>query len=494
MCVHYVHLPPDYKDELGLPFQKVVKELDRSTTLSIFPGCADMTTARATRLLKIMHGRRVAGTLDDPSLRKNTANFTELEIKLALKYLRKAVPVDEVLNAGLRAEDELRELEAGISDSEEIPAEETTDENDSATVNKTQDDNRRSVYGESILDRVRAENTARREAEERAEAEQRKREEEAAAQNWGELATTTTTPYDHALHRGLHPKQLAHYEAATSGLEAPPDVPRWRVLLPTTAFAAAVLAALYLLVDEVAPPRPARELSAAWGGLTDAHVAVGAVVLLNAAVFVAWRRVRLWKFLNRHFTLDLVTPRAHQVLTAMASHQKAGHLLKTMFLAAAGGALLGGEVGPAAFLATYVASGVCGFYGSMVVRVLRGDTFMYMLGASSAGFGAVCAYFWLYRFDGFKILGLPPDPYQGVQGLGIIGLLVAYFALVPMVRGKGVGTDWKSHLGGMLVGIGCAALMEEKWKAAKAQSRLDEADRVGGKPVEDEETSKGGKK
>lgn len=508
VCVHYVHLPPEYKDEVGLAFQQDDKDLDRITSLSAFPSCANMTTSRATRLLKIMHGRRVAGTLDDPSLRVNTADFTDLEIKLALKYLRTAIPVDEVLNAGLRAEDELRELEAGITpeagDGERTPAEETDQDDPSTTTtnnnNKTEDYGRRSFYGEGVLDRIRATNIARREAEERAEAEQRRREEEAAAQNWGEL-TTTATPYDPALHRGLHPKQLEHYEAATSGLEAPPDVPRWRVLLPTVAFAAAVLVALYLVVDKVAPPRPARELPTAprWGGgggggVTEAHVVVGAVLLLNAAVFVAWRRVRLWKFLNRHFILDFVTPRPHQVLTAMASHQEAKHLLTTMFLAAAGGSLLGGEVGPGALLATYVASGVCGFLATLATQVARGNALVYMFGASSAGFGTLCAYFWLYRFDGFKILGLPPDPYQGMQGLGIIGLLMAFYAIVPMVRRQGGGVDWMSHLGGMLAGIGCAALMEGRWKEAKAKLRLDEAGPFFVEPVEDTEVPTGGKR
>lgn len=445
-----------------------------------------MSPPRATRLLKILHGRRVAGTLDDPSLRANTAMFTRREIDKALSYLRDEIPVDEVLNAGLRAEDELRELEAEVAplDSKQTSATEAGEEADAAetkTKKKAKDGSPHSVYGEGALDRIRESNIARREAEERAEAEQRRREEEAAAQNWGGL-----TPYDPALHRGLHPKQLEHYEAATSGLEAPPEIPRWRVLLPTTAFAAAVLAALYLVVDKVAPPRPGREVFPAndtdgdgggRGGITEAQVVVGAIVLVNVAVFIAWRRVRLWKHLNRHFVLDFVTPRPYQILTAMVTHQDPRHLLRTMFLAAAGGSLLIGEVGPVPFLATYAASGVCGYLATLWTHVLRGDALLYMFGASSAGFGVICAYFWLYRFDGFKILGLPPDPYEGLQGLGIIGLLVAFFALVPMARGQGGGVDWMSHLAGMLTGMGCASMMEGRWRRAKAERMLQEAEK-----------------
>lgn len=420
-----------------------------------------MTPDRAIRLLKILHGRRVAGTLDDPSLRVNTKRYSQLEIEKALKYLRREVPVDEILNAGLRAEDELRELEAGLTAKESDSAESPPAEAEEVDVEQQQKkEDTRSIYGDSILDKIREANIARAEAEAKAEAEQRKKEEEAAAQNWGGL-----TSYDHSLHRGLHPKQLEHYEAATSDLEAPPEIPRWRVLLPTTAFVATLLVSLYLMVNYVAPPRP--------GSTFEANATVGAILLLNVGMFIAWKRVRLWRYLNRHFILDFVTPRPHQILTAMLTHQDPRHLLKTMFALVVGGSLLIPEIGPAPFVATYIASGVCGFLATMYTHVARG-MLVYMFGASSAGFGVICAYFWLYRFDGFKILGLPPDPMQGVQGLGFIGLLISFFALVPMVRRQGGNVDWTSHLVGMLTGIGCAALMEGQWKANKISHELEE--------------------
>lgn len=449
VLTEYVHLPADYKDEEGLPFRKD-DNLERPEINRIFPAMSSMTPNRAIKLLKILHGRRVAGTLDDPSLLVNTRMYSQQEIDKALEYLRREAPVDEILNAGLRAEDELRELEAGLSANEGEDAETAAAEEDPEEIKKKEET--RSVYGDSILDKIREANIARAEAEAKAEAELRKQEEEAAAQNWGGLTT-----YDHSLHRGLDPKQLEHYEAATSDLEAPPEIPRWRVLLPTTAFVAALLASLYITVTYLSPPRP--------GSTFEANLTVGAIVALNVGMFIAWKRVRLWKYLNRHFILDFVTPRPHQILTAMLTHQDPRHLLKTMFALLVGGSLLVPEIGPAPFVATYIASGVCGFLATMYTHVARG-MLVYMFGASSAGFGVICAYFWLYRFDGFKILGLPPDPMQGVQGLGIIGLLVSFFALVPMVRRQGGNVDWMSHLVGMLTGIGCAALMEGRWREA----------------------------
>lgn len=458
----YIHLPADYKDEKGLAFRQGGggNALKLADIIRIFPGMHKMTPSRATTLLRILHGRRVAGTLDDPSLRVNTMMYSQREIDKALEYLRKEIPVDEILNAGLRAEDELRELEADISvkesDSDGTDAAEAREEDNAESNEK----NGRSVYGDSILDKIREANIARAKAEERAEAEQRKREEEAAAHNWGGL-----TSYDPSLHRGLHPQQLEHYESATSDLEAPPETPRWRILLPTTAFVAALLASLYLVVANLAPPRP--------GSPLETNITVGAIVLLNVGMFIAWKRVRLWKYLNRHFILDFVTPRPHQIVTAMTTHQDPRHLFKTMLALFVGGSLLIPEVGPVPFVATYIASGVCGFLATMYTHVARG-MMVYMFGASSAGFGVICAYFWLYRFDGFKVLGLPPDPLQGLQGLGVIGLLMSFFALVPMVRKQGGNVDWMSHLVGMLTGIGCASMLEGRWKAHRVAQEYSE--------------------
>lgn len=439
--------------------------LDKAETAHIFPG-TELTPTLATELLKILHGRRVAGTLDDPSLRKNTETFSEKEIRQALEYLRKEVPLDEILNAGLRAEDELRELEAGTTAEEGASAGDRiskVDEDQSTPEMKAQSEN---VYGESVLDRIRATNIARAEAEEKAEAERLKKEEEEAAQKWGGI-----TPYDHTLHRGLNPALVKQYEAATSDLKAPPGTPRSRLLLPTTAFAAALLTGLYFLVTAVAPPAAASDL--------ETKLTIGALVALNVGVAIAWRRVRLWKFMNRHFLLDLVVPRPYQIVTAAFSHHDPRHLVKSMICLAIGGSLLIPEIGPVPFVATFVASGACGFLSTMYLSVARSQ-FVTMLGASAAGFGPLCAYFWLYRFDGFQILGLPPDPKSGIQGLGFIGLIMAFFALVPMVRRQGGKTGWLSHLVGMLTGIGCASIMERQWRAQKAlQSGIEAIDETG---------------
>lgn len=464
IIVDYIYLPPTYTDEEGLPFLPDDKPLTGEAVRAIFPKSPKMNPERATKLLKILHGRRVAGTLNDPSLFANTRKYSDHEITCAISYLRREIPVDEIANAGLHAEDELNELEAQA--------------NAATTSNDGKEQQQSSVYGQGVIDKIRAKNIALREAEERAAAERKQAEEAAAAEKW---AAMSPVPYDPAVHRGLHPSQLEHYEAAISPLTAPPQLPRWRLLLPSTAFVAAIMAALYFLVDPK-PILPPQEDDDAAGLSVASRAVMWGLALVNISVFIAWRRVRLWKYLNKHFLLDFSVPRPYQMLTALVSHQQPKHLVKTLFVGLVGAALLVDEFGPAGFLATYVSAGLGGFLASLWTRVVSGNVAVYMFGASSASLGSVCAYFWLYRFDGFKILGLPPDPLQGIQGLGIIGLLLSFYALIPMAR-RQVGSDWTSHLVGMLTGIACSAVLEGRWKAAKKEMAMKQFDVV----VEEEE-------
>lgn len=469
VVTNYVDLPPGYEDGEGLPFSKD-DELDKATVSTIFGGSADMTPWRANKLLRILHGRRVAGSLDDPEVQANTASFTDREIRQGLEWLRANVPVDEITNAGLRAEDELRVLESAAES--EADADATAGEDTSAgrksspwLYRETGDKN---VYGESIIDKIRARNVARREAEEKALEEKRKQEEEAGQQNWGGLSTTTQD--GGARQVAMSAKEEAYRAEATSGLEAPPETPRWRLLLPTTVFVAALVPLMWWASGfYTAPPEDRRLVP--W--LTQENATVYALLLANLAVFIAWRRMGAWKFLNKHAILDMVEPRPHGAVTAIFSHQAASHLAENMFvLWLLGGLLLhGGDASRAEYLAVFVGSGAAGFLASLYKCVLTRHL-TYGLGASSAVFGVVCCYFWLHRFEGFKILDLPPDPANGIQGLGIIGLIVG-LNLIPLFRRLPGQKDWVSHLAGIATGIGFARLIEERREGEQKKQELD---------------------
>lgn len=466
VVTNYVDLPPGYEDGEGLPFGK--DELDKATITTIFGGSADMTPWRANKLLRILHGRRVAGSLEDPEVQVNTASFSDREIKQGLDWLRAHVPVDEITNAGLRAEDELRVLESAAES--EADADAPAGEDPSAgrrsspwLYRETGDKN---VYGESIIDKIRARNVARREAEEKALEEKRKQEEEATQQNWGGLSTTQGGG---ARQVAMSAKEEAYRAEATSGLDAPPETPRWRLLLPTTVFVAALVPLLWWASGfYTAPPEDRRLVP--W--LTQGNATVYALMLANLAVFVAWRRMGWWKFLNKHAILDMVEPRPLGAVSAIFSHQAASHLAENMFvLWLLGGLLLhSGDASRAEYLTVFVGSGAAGFLASLYKCVLTRHL-TYGLGASSAVFGVICCYFWLHRFEGFKILDLPPDPANGIQGLGIIGLIVG-LNLIPVFRRLPGQKDWISHLAGIATGIAFARLIEERREGEKKDENL----------------------
>lgn len=463
MVTEYVDLPPGYEDEEGLPFGR--GELDQPTTAKIFGGSPDMTPWRANKLLRILHGRRVAGSLEDPEVQANTASYTDREVRQALEWLRANVPVDEITNAGLRAEDELRVLESA-AESEASSQEDGTAGQDTTTstagksspwslYRKSSSDN---VYGESIIDKIRARNVARREAEEKALEEKRKQEEEAGQHNWGGLSTQTGG----ARQVAMSAREEAYRAEATSGLEAPPDTPRWRLLLPTTVFVAALVPLLWWASGGYSAPAEDRRL-APW--LTQDNATVYGLILLNLAVFVAWRRMGAWRFLNKHAIMDMVSPRPTGAVAAIFSHQAASHLVENMLVFWLLGGLLLADANRAEYLAVFLGSGAAGFLASLYKCVLTRHL-TYGLGASSAIFGVVCCYFWIHRFEGFKILDLPPDPANGIQGLGIIGLIVG-LNLIPLFRHLPGQKDWISHLAGIATGIGFAGLIEERRESEK---------------------------
>ncbi|ROW11463.1 hypothetical protein VMCG_00942 [Cytospora schulzeri] len=454
----YVDLPPTYKDEEGLPFRKG-GDLDLAETATIFQGFPDMTPWRANNLLKILHGRRVAGTLDDPELQVNIESFSLREVERALEYLRKMVPVDEITNAGLRAEDELRALEEEMSvqeaDGKDAPPKDGERRSSGGWIYKQTGN--QNVYGESVLDKIRARNIAKREAEEKALEEKRKLEEEAGQQNWGGLATYQ--PGGARPLQVMSPKEEEYRAAATSDLEAPPEVPRWRLLLPATLFVATLLPFLWWAADFYTPLGEGKRLMP-W--TSEGNATVYGLLLINLAVFVAWRRMSLWKFMNKWLIMDMAIPKPIGTVTAIFSHQTTTHLVENMFFLWLLGGLLHNEVNRAEYLTVFLSCGATGFLASLYKCVLSRHL-TYGLGASSATFGVICAYFWLYKFEGFKILGLPPDPYNGVQGLGVIGLIVG-MNLIPAFRGLPGQKDWMSHLAGIATGIGFAELIERRRK------------------------------
>ncbi|KAK1989951.1 hypothetical protein LX36DRAFT_741386 [Colletotrichum falcatum] len=471
----YVDLPLDYKDKIGLRFRAT--ELSPAETKAVFG--PSLKPAAANRLLRVMHGRRVAGTLDDPAFAVNTAAFTPRQRDAALAYLREILPVDEVLNAGLRAEDELAALEKELAD--------PTDEDRpslkpaaaaAAAVPKDP------VYGYSALDAIRAKNEARAAEEEEEEKKRRLAEGEKRSKDAGGGALAALD-----LKRPpMSPRMRRWTEEATSDLAAPPPLTLAERLLPSAAAVLLLVGALSALAMVYVPPRDADRL---YPEVSASAATVGALVGLNALVFLAWRVPPLWRFLNRYFVLVHGAPRAATMLTANFSHSSLGHLATNMVGLWFVGTALHDEVGRAAFLAVYLSSGAVGLLGSLAVYTLRGLLTVSTVGASGAVFGVTTAYFWTHRFDSFKVLGLPPDPMNGPQGLGFIAVILGFHVYALFRRGRQT-IDLTSHLFGMLAGLVGVELVTRGRREGEGVAREDGLERKRGDLVKDALPREGG--
>ncbi|KAK3362137.1 hypothetical protein B0T24DRAFT_641254 [Lasiosphaeria ovina] len=486
VITHYVDLPPNYNDEEGLPFRK--KDLEAHEVVDLFG--PSMSTPAANRLLRILHGRRVAGTLDDPELRVHTRQFNKDQQRTALKFLRKQVPVDEVTNAGLRAEDELALLEN--PDANEGAAEKGKDisqelgyktrlklyKDDAGSGAKPKD-----VYGTGAFDVIRAKNKAKWEAElKRREEEKRKQAEEAARAAPGTLQTLGQNQP-----RAVSPWIEKLKAEATSDLKEPPKMKMWERLLPSALFAGLVMLGLEAYAYFYQPPSHENRLLP---DVSPATATVGMLMLANLIVFGMWRVPFAWKLMNRYFLVVAATPRAPSIFGALFSHQLFGHLASNMLFLGFIGVQFHEEVGRGGFLATYLGTGVLSFLGSLTSMVVRNRVDLTTLGASGAIYGIAGAYFWMHRFDGFKVLGLPPDPMNGIQGLNFIGLIVALN--VAAMFSKRHMLDIASHFVGLAVGMAAGHFLEKrKEEQASGPVQADKATQLVGRVVShDDKTNK----
>ncbi|KAL6867884.1 hypothetical protein J3F83DRAFT_738385 [Trichoderma novae-zelandiae] len=434
---NYEELPKDYRDQTGLAFGG--RDLSEAEVDKIFG--TGIGGKRANHLLRILHGRRVAGTLEDPAFAIHTAQFTDEEIARALAYLRKTVPVEEIRNAGLRAEDELEQLELEMQQAAEKKAKASKSdgkegqEEDPADVYKPDP-----IYGRSKVDEMRARVRAREKAREKA------LEEELKAKEAAEGVSGPLAKRDDQVREITNPRVAEYYKAAQSGLEAPPELKPWERILPSATVVALVLgfiAAVAMVYEEPAPRyRLFREVSTS-------HATVGALIGINALVYLGWRIPPLWSLFNRYMIFVVATVRPVTMFTAAFSHTKLSHLLVNMVPLWFVGTRLHDEIGRADFLALYLGCGSVGFLGSLVTYTLRGWLTVTSLGASGATLGLCSAYFWEHRADGFKIFGLPPD---GVHGIVFLALITAV-QLAGLGKTAKLKVDIASHIAGIVAGI-----------------------------------------
>jgi rhomboid-like protein len=447
-------LPPNYKDEYGIPFR--AKPLSQNEAVAIFgPG---MDVGIANRALRVMHGRRVAGTLADPSL---PTGYDDQVKAIALSWLRKNLPMDEAEAAGKRAEIELQAMEAELlADGERLGLYKPNSGGATA-----QGKGKDSIYGESGLEAIREAKKHRYYQEEKARAQAQKNQADEIRENTGPLALPSLKSRVELKKPEVHPRLQYYLDRAKVLPDVPPEMSAWQRLWPSGLVTLLVIGLSLGWTQIYIPPTTANRL---WPETPPAAATSMALIMMNAAVFVLWRFPPALRMLNKYFIVVPGYPRALAMVGNLFSHQTFQHLALNMIMLWFMGTRLQDDIGRANFLAIYLSSGVFGGFVSLAMFTLRRNFITSSLGASGALCGVIGAYLWIHGSDYFKILGLPPDPLPGVTGLGFLipAILVDVWGLRKIGKAGGA-YDHYCHLGGYFAGI----MGGEMWKRQAAERK-----------------------
>lgn len=459
--------------------------LSEDQVQNIFGPSLKATTAN--HLLRVLHGRRVAGTLEDPAFAVHTAQFSTSQINAALEYLRKKVPVDEVMNAGLRAEDELKALEVEEETAIEAAEKKTTaktQKTDKAEVTETAAPEEDSVYGKSAFDQIRARNIAKNLSREKAlkEEAERKRLQDEAEGRTGPVSLVEVGEGERAI---TNPIIAEYHKGATSDMEEAPEMSLWQRVGPTAVTTALILGFCISICMVYQEPSERYRLIQ---DISIEKATLGAVVLANVVIFLAWKVPPMWKFFNKYMLLVVGLPKPISVFTSIFSHQQLDHLVWNMVPLYLVGIYLHEDLGRATFLTLLLACGSVGFLGSLWTYAARGLVRVTTMGASGATLGLLSAWFWDHRDEGFKIMGLPDG---GVHGIVYWGLLVGlHFAGVRSMFSTKDRIDLVSHMFGILAGTLGIEVINWCGMGREKKSKDDDASAPGAEKVTDLVTGK----
>lgn len=430
-------VPEDYTDDEGLPFRRM--DLTDAEAVQIFG--KGMNAASANHIMRVIHGRRVSGTLPDPSL--PTAD--SVVSNLALEWLRANVPVDEDECAARRAELELAQMESDIvSDAERIGI---------YKPNNYGADKSSSPHSRSVLDDIRA--AKEREADEAdARREAQKKE---IMENTGTLTTVGDRGEVVLGRREMHPR-LKYYldKAANTAPLTVPKMPLMQRIGPSLMFTALIVA---LCVGFAMNYKPM--VNRLWSDIPPAAATTVAIVGLNVFVWCLWRFPPAFAMLQKYFIALPGYPRAASMLLNTFSHIDIRHLLLNMIGVSLVAPKLHDDVGRGNFLAVYLSCGVFASFFSLALFSIRKVFITSSVGASGAIMGILSCYLYLHHDKGFKLFGYPANPdFKGLPGWVLLTGLVSY-ELASMYRGKrGVlAVDHYAHLGGIMSGVTCGEII-----------------------------------
>jgi rhomboid-like protein len=415
-------------EEKGLSFRD--GELDGEELHDIF-GAVTPPPRISNRFLRVLHGRRLDGTLDlplPPSLQELTERYP-YAMDSALHWLRETYPVDEDAAILARIEREEGNEEYSSAELQQRTQDLGLYGPQSGHYRAKLSEKEGDVYGESELDKIRAENIAKAEQEEaelqaqidkamaeaqQIEEEKRIREEEArrqmqedrtkqTVQDEPEKTLTERPGQGVETAREIRPPNefqkwvMLHRNRGQSKykLESPEvaDMTLLQRLLPSAIFVALVCAGSYLFAQYWVPPKRSERM---FPDVALSFATVGTLLFANAAIFGAWGLPPFWRLLNKYFISTPAYPRAVSMLLNVFSHNNTKHLLVNMVGLLLFGLSLHEDVGRGVFLGIYMASGAVGSLASLTIFALRRNLVSSSLGASGSLWGVMSAYCWLH--------------------------------------------------------------------------------------------------
>jgi len=430
---------------MGLPFRKT--PLTQDEAVGIFG--KGIEAAGANRVLMLLHGQRVSGTLEDPKAQRNLMPFEEQLTTKGLEWLRRQVPVDEINNAGLRAEQEMRELEAEIlDDSERIGLYKPG----SGPLNVD-------PYGRSGLDSIREVHEKAWEEKER----KRKKQADEVRRNTGTLTKTGGSSVE--LPRpGENPRLKYYLERSKVLPDTPPEMSKFQRLWPGGLVVLGTLVGGYIFTQVYTPPKTSARL---FPDMPPSAATIIGIVAINSAVLLAWRMPFFFRALNKNFIMVPGYLFPFSIIGSIFSHQTFAHFAGNMALLYFAGTRLHEEVGRANFLAIYLTCGALGCYTSMISFVLRNHFVSSTLGASGAVCGIVACYLSMNSKEKVRAFGIfPPEDWPTLSSLALLIFLIGIDASAILRRKVSNKTiDHWAHLGGYAGGIGCAEVMKYRYRA-----------------------------
>ncbi|KAL2011781.1 hypothetical protein VTN00DRAFT_4499 [Thermoascus crustaceus] len=476
----------------------------RSTPLSaaeitkIF-GPGKVSTAMGNRVLSVLHGRRLAGTLDLDLPVDITRSVRKSSLDAALAWLREHHPIDEDAAILARIEREEREEEEKlIRRAEELGLYKPQSGHYGAELGEASD-----IYGRSVLKEHREQNEARLLAEQEqkrkewleGEAKDREKIEKMAKQlkrntelqKFEENAVVEARPRADPQERPLLAWIQKHHLRATNNDIDTSNMTTARRILPALGVTLLTLAGCYIFAQTYQTPAQKDRM---WPDIPPAAATVMGIMGVNLAVFALWKAwPPAWKMLNRYFISVPIYPHAFSIVGSVFSHQQFRHLATNMVILWFIGTRLHDEIGRANFLPLFLASGVIGSLTSLTAHVLAGKLTVTSLGASGAIAGLVAAWCTIHANDKLTLFFLPREWQEtfSARGSTFLGLIVAFETLslvapfLPFqlfLLSRVPSLDHWAHLGGYLSGAAWAAMFKAK-KEHRDRKRNEELGLLG---------------